>query len=67
MTVNIEEVSDTTRLLASRIVVDQGLPNAVKMESIIQKCVELGVHEIVPVQMKRCVVKLDFKKEEAKR
>ena len=38
-----------------------------KMETIIQKCVELGVHEIVPVQMKRCVVKLDCKKEEAKR
>ena len=37
------------------------------METIIQKCVELGVHEIVPVQMKRCVVKLDCKKEEAKR
>ncbi len=45
----------------------QGLPKADKMETIIQKCVELGVHEIVPVQMKRCVVKLDCKKEEAKR
>ena len=45
----------------------QALPKADKMETIIQKCVELGVHEIVPVQMKRCVVKLDCKKEEAKR
>ena len=29
------------------------------MEWIIQKCVELGVHAIVPVATKRAVVKLD--------
>ena len=33
-----------------------------KMELIIQKAVELGVSEIVPVAMKNCVVKLDEKK-----
>lgn len=32
------------------------------MELIIQKAVELGATEIVPVEMKRCVVKLDRKK-----
>ena len=32
------------------------------MELIIQKAVELGVSEIVPVAMKNCVVKLDEKK-----
>ena len=32
------------------------------MELIIQKAVELGVSEIVPVAMKNCVVKLDDKK-----
>ena len=53
--------------LPAKIYLFQGLPKADKMETIIQKCVELGVHEIVPVQMKRCVVKLDCKKEEAKR
>ena len=37
------------------------------MEFIIQKCVELGVSRIVPVEMSRCVVKLEPKKEEAKR
>ena len=31
------------------------------MELIIQKCVELGVDEITPVNMKRCVIKLDEK------
>ena len=38
-----------------------------KMEFIIQKCVELGVTKIVPVDTDRAVVKLDAKKEEAKR
>ena len=37
------------------------------MELIIQKCVELGVHEIVPVQMSRCVVKFEEKKKKNKR
>lgn len=45
----------------------QGLPKNDKMELIIQKCVELGVCEIIPVAMKRCVVKLDEKKEKSKR
>lgn len=40
----------------------QGLPKADKMELIIQKTIELGVHEIVPVAMSRCIVKLDDKK-----
>ena len=39
----------------------QGLPKADKMELIIQKSVELGVEKIIPVEMKRCVVKLDGK------
>lgn len=39
----------------------QGLAKADKIEYIIQKCTELGVSEIVPVEMKRCVVKLDDK------
>lgn len=39
----------------------QGLPKSDKMELIIQKSVELGVQKITPVEMRRCVVKLDFK------
>lgn len=39
----------------------QGLPKSDKMELIIQKSVELGVDKITPVEMKRCVVKLDGK------
>ncbi len=44
----------------------QGLPKSDKMELIIQKAVELGVYQVIPVQTKRCVVKLDKKKEETK-
>lgn len=40
----------------------QGLPKGDKMEFIIQKAVELGVHEVIPVASRRCVVKLDEKK-----
>ena len=36
------------------------------MELIIQKAVELGAAEVIPVAMKNCVVKLDAKKAAAK-
>lgn len=52
--------------LPNRIFLLQGLPKADKMELIIQKAVELGVYEIVPVSMKRSVVKLDDKKAASK-
>jgi len=44
----------------------QGLPKADKMELIIQKSIELGVNSIIPVAMKRCVVKIDSKDESKK-
>ena len=44
----------------------QGLPKADKMEYIIQKTTELGVKRIIPVNMSRCVVKIDSKLEEKK-
>ncbi len=52
--------------LPSKVYLFQGLPKGDKMELIIQKMVELGVYEIIPVSMKRCVVKLDDKKAKAK-
>lgn len=53
--------------LPSKIYLFQGLPKSDKMEFIIQKAVELGVFEIIPVASKRTVVKLDEKKEKNKR
>ena len=48
--------------LPNKIYLFQGLPKADKMELIIQKAVELGAFSIIPVETKRCVVKLDVKK-----
>lgn len=52
--------------LPVKVTLFQGLPKADKMELIIQKAVELGVAEVVPVACKRCIVKLDAKKEKSK-
>lgn len=50
--------------LPGRIFLFQAIPKGERMEYVIQKAVELGVHEIIPVEMKYCVVKLDEKKKE---
>ena len=52
--------------LPSKIYLFQGLPKADKMELIVQKAVELGIYEIIPVSTKRAVVKLDEKKAKSK-
>lgn len=49
-----------------KIDIYQGLPKADKMELIIQKAVELGANAIIPVDMKRCVVKIEPKDEKKK-
>ena len=53
--------------LPARIILFQGLPKKDKMELIIQKAVELGVSEVVPVMMKRTIVKLEDNKKEQKK
>lgn len=63
---DIESKDESGKELPSKIYLFQGLPKADKMEFIIQKAVELGAYEIVPVAMKRCVVKLDEKKSKNK-
>lgn len=64
---NILEELEESRELPGRIYLFQGLPKSDKMELIIQKAVELGVYEIIPVSTKRSIVKWDQKKEEGKR
>jgi 16S rRNA (uracil1498-N3)-methyltransferase len=59
----VEEVGNE---LPSRIYLFQGLPKVDKMELIIQKAVELGTYQIIPMATKRCVVKLDEKKAQSK-
>lgn len=64
---DIETVQETGTELSARIILYQGLPKQEKMEWIIQKAVELGVTEIVPVMTRRVIVKLDDKKKEEKK
>ena len=63
----VNSIKDTGTELKTKITLFQGLPKQDKMELIIQKAVELGVHEIVPVMTKRVIVKLDDKKKEEKK
>lgn len=58
----IVEEQHTDTELPSKIYLFQGLPKSDKMELIVQKAVELGVYEIIPVATKRAVVKLDEKR-----
>lgn len=74
----IREIREDSVLLSLRTILDedtelpvrpylfQGLPKGEKMDAIVQKAVELGVYEIIPVSMHRCVMKLDAKKAEKK-
>ena len=52
-------VKDKEVELPVKVLLFQGLPKADKMDLIVQKAVELGAAEIIPVCMERCVVKLD--------
>lgn len=61
----IEENYQDTELPV-KLYLFEGLPKSDKMELIIQKCTELGVHAIVPTEMSRSVVKLDDKKKKSK-
>ncbi len=54
------------RELPVNITLLQGIPKSDKLEMIIQKAVELGVSEIIPVKTKRVVVKIEEKKQASK-
>jgi len=61
----LNTIEDTTESNI-HITIFQGLPKSEKMEYIIQKTTELGVKEIIPVAMKRCIVKIEKKDEKKK-
>lgn len=63
---DIRESSLSEAELSQKLYLFQGLPKSDKMELIIQKAVELGVFEIIPVQTMRAIVKIDAKKEDKK-
>lgn len=60
-----ENKSDTEADL--ELILYQGIPKGTKMDLIIQKTTELGIARIVPVEMQRCVVKLENRKAEEKK
>ncbi|SFR68665.1 16S rRNA (uracil(1498)-N(3))-methyltransferase [Anaeromicropila populeti] len=63
----IEDINDTESELQGKIYLFQGIPKKDKMELIIQKAVELGAYEVIPVSMKRCVAKIEDRKKEEKK
>ncbi len=64
---DIIESKEAETELKVKITLFQGLPKKDKMELIIQKAVELGVHEIVPVSTRFCVAKIEDAKKEKKK
>jgi 16S rRNA (uracil1498-N3)-methyltransferase len=44
-----------------KIILGQGIPKGEKMDFIVQKATELGVSEIVPLILERCIVKIKSK------
>ena len=62
----ITDCFDNASELPVRITLYQGVPKGDKLELVIQKACELGAAEIIPVFMKRSVVRLDEKKQEKK-
>ena len=63
---DIIEKKEINRESDLKVKLYQGLPKSTKMELILQKLTEVGVHEIVLVQTKRSVSKVDDKKEDKK-
>lgn len=66
VTAVICDVTRNAAELETKIILFQGMPKSDKLEFIIQKAVELGVYEIVPVITKRTIVKIEKNKEEKK-
>ncbi|MDD2480534.1 MAG: 16S rRNA (uracil(1498)-N(3))-methyltransferase [Lutispora sp.] len=73
---NMDKYAVITRILEKtdsigepniNVILFQGIPKGAKMDSIIQKCTEIGVSTIVPVLNERTVVKLSDEKDERKK
>lgn len=60
---SIVEKKQSLREPPIKVVLYQGIPKGNKMDLIIQKTVELGISEIIPVEMKRTVVRFSSNKD----
>jgi 16S rRNA (uracil1498-N3)-methyltransferase len=63
VTVNILESLEMTHEPRIKITVAQSLPKADKMETVIQKCTEIGAVSFVPFLSERTIVQYDERKE----
>ena len=63
----IVESSQSIRESSIQVVLYQSLPKSIKMDFIIQKCTELGIHSIVPISTNRTIVKIGNQKAEMKK
>ena len=61
VTLKIKEMRTGSAEPAVSVTLYQCLPKQGKMEVIIQKCVELGIGNVVPTVSKRCIVKIEGK------
>lgn len=61
VTLTVDAVSPSETEPTLKLTLYQGLPKSDKLEWIIQKAVELGVFEIVPVEMSRSIAKVGDK------
>lgn len=62
----IQQRVEGTTELPFEVTLFQGLPKADKLEQIIQKNTEMGVCEVIPVEMERSIVKVEEKNKEKK-
>lgn len=67
VTGRIIEKLDTTSEARVKITLAQGLPKGDKMDLIVQKGTEVGISRFLPVEMSRCIVQYDQKKEQKRR
>jgi len=64
VTANIVEHLDMLQEAQVKVTVAQSLPKGDKMETVIQKCTEIGAVSFVPFLSERTIVQYDSKKEE---
>ncbi|MCD7709658.1 MAG: 16S rRNA (uracil(1498)-N(3))-methyltransferase [Clostridiales bacterium] len=62
----VDGIDSSDTELPNQVFLFQGLPKGSKMETVVQKSVELGTYEIIPVAMRRSVAKLDGTRAEGK-
>ncbi len=59
-------IKESSTELPVKVYLFQGIAKGDKMETVVQKAVELGAYEVIPVNMKRCVARYDDRKAGAK-